>query len=100
MRTLFCGLSFRTDDVDTLASANSEGSIAIWDLNERILIGQLPEAHKSTVTWIHFILGQPFLLSAGEDNKIVKWFFRNANSLPEVNNILQGHSAPVKFYYF
>ena len=90
----------RTDDVDTLASANTEGSIAVWDLNEKMLIGQLPEAHKGPITWIHFMLGQPFLLSAGEDNKIVKWFFRNPNSLPEVNKVLQGHSAPVIPIYF
>jgi len=41
-------------------------------------------------------LGQAYLLSAGEDNKLVKWVFRNENSLPEVQNCLQGHSEPVK----
>uniref|UniRef100_A0A914ME02 Small-subunit processome Utp21 domain-containing protein n=1 Tax=Meloidogyne incognita TaxID=6306 RepID=A0A914ME02_MELIC len=94
-------LAFRSDGVDTLASANSEGSIAIWDLNERILIGQLTQAHQSSITWLNFLLGQAYLLSAGEDNKIVKWVFRNENSLPEVQNCLQGHSEPattLKFF--
>ncbi|KAL7072309.1 hypothetical protein ACQ4LE_008436 [Meloidogyne hapla] len=94
-------LAFRTDGVDTLASANSEGSIAIWDLNERILLGQLTQAHQSSITWLNFLLGQSFLLSAGEDNKLVKWVFRNENSLPEVQNCLQGHSEPattLKFF--
>jgi U3 small nucleolar RNA-associated protein 21 len=78
-----------------LASANSEGAISVWNLDERILIGQLSQAHKGPIIWLHFLLGQPLLLSSGEDNKIVKWFFRNENSLPEVNTVLEGHSAPV-----
>lgn len=65
-------------------------------MNERILIGQLSQAHQSSITWLNFLFGQPFLLSAGEDNKIVKWFFRNENSLPEVQKCLSGHSEPVK----
>ena len=65
-------------------------------MNERILIGQLTQAHQFSITWLNFLVGQAFLLSAGDDNKLVKWLFRNENSLPEVQHSLQGHSQPVR----
>uniref|UniRef100_A0A914I9A7 Small-subunit processome Utp21 domain-containing protein n=1 Tax=Globodera rostochiensis TaxID=31243 RepID=A0A914I9A7_GLORO len=88
-------LAFRTDGVDKMVSANAEGLLAVWDLNERQLLVQLSTAHSAKITWLHFVLGQPYLISAGEDNRIVKWFFRSEVALPEIDTALEGHSEPV-----
>ncbi|KAI3422666.1 hypothetical protein GPALN_013164 [Globodera pallida] len=64
-------------------------------LNERQLLVQLSTAHSAKITWFHFVLGQPYLISADEDNRIVKWFFRSEVALPEIDTALEGHSEPV-----
>lgn len=78
-----------------MLSANSEGSIAVWDLNEQMLIGQKPNAHSGPVVSMHCMLGQPFVITSGTDNRMVKWVLKNELALPEVHTELEGHAEPV-----
>ncbi|KAH7729523.1 Utp21 specific WD40 associated domain containing protein [Aphelenchoides avenae] len=94
-------VAFRTDGADVMLSANSEGSIAVWDLNEQMLIGQKTHAHSGPVVSMHCMLGQPFVITSGTDNRMVKWVLKNELALPEVHTELEGHAEPVtcvKFY--
>ena len=47
------GVSFRTDGVAVMASSSTTGSIAIWDLEGKRLLGQLDQAHHGAVASIH-----------------------------------------------
>lgn len=91
---------FRTDGIDSLISGSSEGSIAVWDLNERILVGQKTDMHRGPITSLVFLLGQAFVVSSGDDNRIVKWVLKDENSLPEQRQVLEGPSEPVKMFHF
>jgi U3 small nucleolar RNA-associated protein 21 len=93
-------ISFRTDAIESMATANSEGSIALWDLNEQILIGQRPNVHSGPITSLYFIKGMPYLISAGVDNRMIKWSVEEEQSLPIINTELAGHSAPVSSIAF
>uniref|UniRef100_A0A914Y3L1 Small-subunit processome Utp21 domain-containing protein n=1 Tax=Panagrolaimus superbus TaxID=310955 RepID=A0A914Y3L1_9BILA len=93
-------ISFRTDAIESMATANSEGSIALWDLNEQILIGQRSNVHSGPITSLYFIKGMPYLISAGVDNRMIKWSVEEEQSLPTINTELAGHSAPVSSIAF
>lgn len=45
-------------------TANGLGEIAVWDLNGQQLVGVKATAHHGSIVWMHFLLGQPFLLSS------------------------------------
>lgn len=85
----------RTDGYETLASSNSEGTIAIWDLKEQKLVGQKTNAHQNRILTLEFLLGSPFLVTGAEDNRIVVWFMETENSLPIPRKIIEGHSDAV-----
>ncbi|CAD5218326.1 unnamed protein product [Bursaphelenchus okinawaensis] len=94
------GLAFRTDGVETLVSSNAEGTVALWDLKEQKLVGQKVRAHDDKIITLVYLLGSPFLLTGGIDNKIVIWFSETEQSLPIPRKILEGHSAPVTAFRF
>lgn len=78
-----------------MLTGNSEGSIAVWNLNEQMLIGQKTGAHSGPVVSMHSMLGQPYVLTSGTDNRMVKWILKNELALPEVHTELEGHAEPV-----
>ena len=54
-----------------LASASSNGHIALWDLNNGgRLIHVIKGAHDRAVTAIEWVPGQPLLISSGDDNSV------------------------------
>ena len=65
-------LSFRTDNLaQTLASSDSAGNIAIWDLDSGgKLMSVLRRAHDKFIAGLKFLPGQPVLVSAGSDNAV------------------------------
>lgn len=82
-----------------MISGNSEGSIAVWDLNRRILVGQKTDAHKGPIVSLNFFLGEANFVSSGTDNRLVKWILKDENALPEEVKTLEGPSEPVNFFW-
>uniref|UniRef100_A0AC35UGH9 Utp21 domain-containing protein n=1 Tax=Rhabditophanes sp. KR3021 TaxID=114890 RepID=A0AC35UGH9_9BILA len=91
------GITFRSDGVDSMITSSDEGSLAVWDLNEKCLVGMKTKAHEGRIVKIECVKGQPFLLSSGEDNKFVKWSFEQDQSLPEAHTIVEGHAKEMTY---
>lgn len=85
-------LAFRTDNMaHTMAIGTRLGDIVLYDLDisstaagAASLTGRarparlahtLRNAHDSSIASLHFLPGQPLLLSSGSDNAIKQWFF-------------------------
>ena len=53
-----------------MASASTEGHIALWDLEKRQLASTLHDAHKGSVCGMKFLSSQPLLVTNGPDNSL------------------------------
>ncbi|KAF7796706.1 hypothetical protein EIP86_007889 [Pleurotus ostreatoroseus] len=95
-------LSFRSDGHPILASASSNGHIALWDLNAGgRLLHVIRGAHDGAVTAIEWVPGQPLLISSGEDNSVKQWLFDSPTAAPRLLKFRSGHHAPphlIRFY--
>lgn len=58
------------DGNPVVASASTEGHIAIWDLEKRQLASTLHDAHKGSVCGMKFLSSQPLLVTNGPDNSL------------------------------
>ncbi len=87
-------ISFRKDGFQIMASANSTGDIAMWDLEKGKVLHVLRSAHTANIPSIHFLNGQPLLLSAGVDNSIKEWIFDSLDGIPRLLRSRSGHHAP------
>ncbi|KAJ1802997.1 rRNA-processing protein utp21, partial [Coemansia sp. RSA 2598] len=93
-------VSFRTDDVPMMATANSEGDVALWDLNNKRLLHVLQGAHDSNIPAIDFLSGQPLLVTSSADNSIKEWLFDGQDGVPRLLRQRSGHfSAPQMIRY-
>ncbi len=73
-------LAFRSDRNDLLISGSSgvsdedtmstSGHIAIWNLNDKKLAGQMRDAHLSDVTGMACFPGEPLLVTSSPDNTV------------------------------
>ena len=63
-------LLFSTDGNPVMASASTEGHIALWDLEKRQLSSTLRDAHKGSVCGMKFLSSQPLLATNGPDNSL------------------------------
>uniref|UniRef100_A0A0K0E137 Utp21 domain-containing protein n=1 Tax=Strongyloides stercoralis TaxID=6248 RepID=A0A0K0E137_STRER len=91
------GITFRNDGVESMITTSDEGSIAVWDLNEQSLVGITTSAHDGMIVKVEALNGQPFLLTSGKDNRVVKWSFDENQCLPEPHTIVEGHGKPMNF---
>ncbi|KIP12285.1 hypothetical protein PHLGIDRAFT_124190 [Phlebiopsis gigantea 11061_1 CR5-6] len=95
-------LSFRTDGHPILASASSNGHIALWDLNAGgRLLHIVRGAHDGAVTAVQWVPGQPLLVSSGEDNSVKQWLFDSPTAAPRLLKFRSGHHAPphlIRYY--
>lgn len=57
----------------TLVSASSDGSLALWALDKRRLLVLHRAAHDDRIGHIVFVPGEPLLLSSGADNALKLW---------------------------
>ena len=111
-------ISFRTDGLGAgedgradgvMATASIEdGDVTFWDLNEdgRVM-GVLRNAHYppssidtgtvNGITGLHFLPGQPIVLTSGLDNALKSWIFHEntSTSIPSILHSRSGHAAPV-----
>lgn len=96
-------LSFRTDNVaQTLASSDSSGNLAMWDLDSGgKLLSLLRRAHNASIGSLRFLPGQPVLITSGADNAIREWIFDTATSPPRLLKERSGHGSPpsmIRYY--
>uniref|UniRef100_A0A8R1HTU6 WD_REPEATS_REGION domain-containing protein n=1 Tax=Caenorhabditis japonica TaxID=281687 RepID=A0A8R1HTU6_CAEJA len=85
-------ITFRDDGEPTMVTADCHGSLAVWDLETRELIGKITDVHSDTINRLHFIPGEPIMISASHDNSLRVWIFDSADSMPRELVRLDGHS--------
>ena len=89
------GLAFRTDGLPLLVSASAAGPLHVWHLEKRSRLTSLPDAHSGGVGAIHFVRGQPLLITMGAaDNALNVWTFDRPDGGARVLRSRSGHSAP------
>ncbi|EFO24634.1 hypothetical protein LOAG_03853 [Loa loa] len=88
-------IAFRTDGEETMTTASENGTLAIWNLNKRSLVGQLPDAHRGSITGIYYINGEPLMISAGVDNTLKTWINDMGDGMPRQLVLRDGHQKPV-----
>ena len=85
-------LVFRTDGTPTLCTASSRGHVSVWDLNTRTLVTMVRDAHaRAAITALHFLPGQPVLLSSAGDNALRAWIFDAADGGARLLRERAGH---------
>ena len=116
-------LSFRTDSgaqtFPYLASGSADGRVHLWNLGtradpedtdqedeedvqrgprlERKLQFSMDEAHGGRVGRVHFLHGEPILVTAAEDNTIKMWIFDAPDGTARLLRSREGHNGhPVK----
>ena len=69
-------IAFRLDNIPHMATGSSTGHICVWNLDTCHLISQVRHAHKQcSIAALHYLPGEPLLLSSGSDNAIREWIF-------------------------
>lgn len=94
-------LSFRTDGPPILAAGSEDGQIAIFDLKQKILLSMMPQAHRSRVSTLRFLPGEPIMVTSSPDNSIKMWIFDRQNgSGCRLLRQRAGHTFPPTFIRF
>uniref|UniRef100_A0AAF5PLA3 Small-subunit processome Utp21 domain-containing protein n=3 Tax=Wuchereria bancrofti TaxID=6293 RepID=A0AAF5PLA3_WUCBA len=88
-------IAFRTDGEETMTTASENGTLAIWNLNKRSLLGQLSDAHCGSITGIYYVNEEPLMISAGVDNTLKTWINDMGDGMPRQLVLLDGHHKPV-----
>lgn len=86
-------ITFRTDGVENMLTADSLGNICVWDLPSRSLVSSLRGVHNE----IHFALflpSEPVFITAGVDNALKIHLFDHGSSEPRLLRARQGHHLP------
>lgn len=69
-------IAFRLDNIPHMVTGSSAGHICVWNLDTCHLISQVREAHKQcAVAALHYVPGEPLLISSGSDNALREWIF-------------------------
>ena len=63
-------LSFRSDGQPIMVSASRAGHLAIWDLEERKLTGQMRQAHDAEVAAVNCLTQEPLMVTSSPDNTL------------------------------
>lgn len=113
-------LSFRTDASaytgvsPYLVSSSSLGEMHVWRLgtkegegegdalSRRGLVCSVSDAHAASIGRVHFLEGEPVLISAASDNSIKMWIFDQPDGhAPRLLRSREGHIAPpqrIRYY--
>lgn len=68
--TLFHVYFIPVDGHSVMAAGSPVGHIGLWDLEAKKLIGQMRDAHTTSIAGLTFLHGEPLLLTNGADNAI------------------------------
>jgi U3 small nucleolar RNA-associated protein 21 len=112
-------LSFRTDAPaytgvsPYLVSASSLGEMHVWRLggregdgsdprSARGLVCSVQDAHSAAVSRVHFLEGEPVLVTSAADNSVKMWIFDQPEGhAPRLLRSREGHTAPperIRYY--
>jgi U3 small nucleolar RNA-associated protein 21 len=112
-------ISFRTDSSSEkfpfMVSGSPDGRLHIWNLGtntspsnmneedklERRLERTIKDAHMGSVTRVHFLYGEPVMISAAADNTIKVWIFDAPDGSVRLLRSREGHSGcPLRIRYY
>ena len=88
------GISFRTDGRPIMCTSSTNGSIVFWNLEERKVASQLPQAHLASVTTLKCLSSEPLLITTSPDNSLRMWIFDMPDEGARLIRYREGHSAP------
>ena len=86
---------------ELLATADSSGTVALWDLNKKKIHSTLKRAHSLSVASLAFLRNEPLLLTSSMDNSLKLWIFDKADGSARLLKSREGHVRPptqVRFY--
>ena len=85
-----------------VASGCESGDVFLWDLHHQRLHSSLRACHgNARVSGVHFVHGEPALLTAGADNALRFYVFDNHDGTARLLRSREGHELPpttVQFY--
>ena len=111
-------LAFRTDLASEkfpfMVSSGITGRIHVWNLGtkrtgfdesstivERKLEHIIEEAHRGAIVKLHFLYGEPILVSSSADNSIKMWIFDSPDGSARLLRSREGHSGfPRRIRYY
>ena len=97
-----CCISFRSHQSKChVAVGDDQGSIYIWDLNEKRIIHTINNAHSLPIHTLEFLASSGIILSSSSDNQIKQWTYEEtSNSLPQLLKHRAGHQAQPSYFVF
>ena len=114
-------ISFRTDAAADrypfMVTASADGRLHVWNLGqsnsatdgagggggrlERKLENSLQEAHSAAIGRVHFLYGEPVMVSAAADNTLKVWIFDSPDGTARILRSREGHSGwPLRIRYY
>ena len=111
-------ISFRTDAASDrfpfMVTSSIDGRLHVWNLGtnngtssdseiklERKLQSSLEDAHTSRISRVHFLYGEPVMVSASEDNSLKVWIFDAPDGTARLLKSREGHSGcPLRIRYY
>lgn len=118
-----CSLSFRTDSAAEkfpyLVSGSDDGRLYVWYLGTgdnddeddeeekeekepRKLMLTIDDAHSGRIGKVHFMYGEPILITSSEDNSLKTWIFDSPDGSARLLRSREGHSQGgphrIRFY--
>lgn len=94
-------ITFRSDADESMVTADNDGNLYVWDLNEKSLRCDVRHAHGPGPMLAKFLPGEPILVSAGiGDNSVKVHIFDHSNGHPRLLRARDGHSLPPTFVRF
>ncbi|XP_036341537.1 WD repeat-containing protein 36-like isoform X1 [Rhagoletis pomonella] len=86
-------ISFRTDGPPIMITACSNGHMALWNLEDRKIAGQL-QAHEDLVSTAICFHNEPLLFTTSPDNSMKLWIFDMPDNGARLLRIREGHTGP------
>ena len=107
-------ITFRTDVAADrhpfMVTSSADGRLHVWNLGsktgdsgllERKLESSLNEAHSAAVSRVHFLHGEPVMVSASIDNTVKVWIFDAPDGSARLLRSREGHSGwPLRIRYY
>lgn len=87
-------IGFRTDNVETMVTGNSSGSITLWDLNNQEVLQHVMHCHAEPVTGLQCLHQEPLFFTSSPDNSVKIWIFDGPGGTFRELCSRSGHSQP------
>lgn len=87
-------LTFRTDGAPIMITGSTQGHLAIWDLEQQILLHQHRHAHRGSITGLKSLPSEPLIVTSSRDNALKMWIFDQSDGGMRLLHLKEGHKAP------